>query len=153
MNEILNQQKQQALLTFYQVSWNEMSWRRNAGYRTIILGFAYFGLMIGMISYNHSLSSEKRFGLAAVIAIGTLFGSGYLLSNYRKYMAAAEQTVRIEQYLGAYDPDYLGSIGALMPMDRSQRPKVPITRDMVCLWSVIAFLAGGLLTAAAILLV
>jgi hypothetical protein len=76
----------------------------------------------------------------------------YLVSNYRKYMTAAQQTVLIEDYLGAYDPTYLGSLGALMPVSRRERPKVPITRDAVCLLSVIAFLAGGLLTTAAILM-
>ena len=42
----LTLQKQQLLLEFYNTAWNEMTWRRNAGYRTIILGFAYFGILL-----------------------------------------------------------------------------------------------------------
>lgn len=147
----LSAQKQQALLAFYQTSWSEMTWRRNAGYRTIILGFAYFGLMLLAVSFNRNFDRELRLVLGAVIAVGTLFGSMYLVSNYRKYMTAAQQTVLIEEYLGAYDPSYLGSLGALMPISRRERPKVPLLRDMVCLFSVLAFLIGGLLTAIAII--
>ena len=146
-------QRQELLVAFYQVSWNEMTWRRNAGYRTIILGLGYFGLLLVLISFNHAMDKNLRLGIAAVVAIGTLFGAGYLLSNYRKYMAAAQQTVKIEEFVGAYDPFFLGRLGALMPLERRERPKVPITRDMVCLWSVIAFLAGGLLTALVIVLI
>jgi hypothetical protein len=38
--------KQQSLLTFYQIAWDEMTWRRNAGYRTIILGLGYCGVIL-----------------------------------------------------------------------------------------------------------
>jgi hypothetical protein len=40
-----------------------------------------------------------------------------------------------------------------MDEDRRRRPTVPLTRDPVCLWSVVAFAAGGLLTAGAILMI
>ena len=143
-------QKQLVLLTFYQTCWNEMSWRRNAGYRTVILGFAYFGVLLAVVAYNQHMPPLIRYSLAGVLALGSIFGAGYLRSNYGKYMAAAKQTVLIEQYVGAYDPSFLGTLGALMPPERAQRPNVPISRDPVCLWSVIAFLAGGLLTAFAI---
>jgi hypothetical protein len=146
----LSAQKQQALIAFYQTSWNEMTWRRNAGYRTIILGFAYFGIMLLAISFNRYFDRELRIVLGVVIGVGTLFGAMYLMSNYRKYMSAAQQTVLIEEYLGAYDQGYLGNLGALMPLSRRERPKVPLSRDMVCLFSVLAFLIGGLLTAIAI---
>jgi len=142
--------KQAVLLTFYQTSWNEMSWRRNAGYRTVILGFAYFGVLLAVVAYNQHMSALIRYCLAGVLALGSLFGAGYLRSNYGKYMAAAKQTVLIEQYVGAYDPSFLGPLGALIPPDRAQRPNVPLSRDPVCLWSVIAFLISGLLTAGAI---
>jgi hypothetical protein len=61
--------------------------------------------------------------------------------------------VMIEEYFGAYDKNFLGSLGALMPPSRRERPKVPLSKDLVCFWSILAFLAGGLVTAAAILLV
>jgi hypothetical protein len=146
----ISEQKQSLLLAFYQTCWNEMTWRRNAGYRTIILGFGYFGLLLTLLAFSPHATLSLRVLLAVVLAIGTLFGAGYLLSNYRKYMAAAAMTVKIEQYVGAYDADFLGSLGALMPEERKRRPNVPLTRDPVCFWSVLAFLIGGLLTAAAI---
>ena len=149
----LTLQKQQLLITFYQTCWNEMTWRRNAGYRTVILGFAYFGALLAAVAYNQHLPWIIRGFLAAVIALGSLFGAGYLASNYRKYMLAAGQTVKIEQFVGAYEPNFLGELGALMPAERANRPKVPLSRDPVCLWSVIAFAAGGLLCAAAILII
>ena len=143
-------QKQLVLLTFYQTCWNEMSWRRNAGYRTVILGFAYYGVLLAVVAYVPHMPPLIRYSLAGVLALGSIFGAGYLRSNYGKYMAAAKQTVLIEKYVGAYEPGFLGSLGALMPPERAQRPGVPISRDPVCLWSVIAFLIGGLLTATAI---
>jgi hypothetical protein len=143
-------QKQQLLLTFYQVCWSEMTWRRNAGYRTIILGLGYCGVLLAVVSFNRHMPDSGRYLLATVIAIATLFGGGYLLSNYRKYMSAAKRMVTIESYCGAYDPDFLGAKGPLMPQERLASPDRPITRDPVCLWSVIAFVAGGLLTAVAI---
>jgi hypothetical protein len=149
----ISSQKQELLLAFYQTSWNEMTWRRNAGYRTIILGLGYFAVILTIVAFQPQMPTMIRISLGGVIAIGTLFGAGYLSSNYRKYMAAAAQTVLIEEYLGAYDQRFLGNLGALMPGARRERPKVPLSRDPVCLWSVIAFFAGGLLTAAAILLI
>jgi len=149
----LGPQKQELLIAFYQTCWSEMTWRRNAGYRTIILGLGYFGALLAAVGFSHAMPPMIRYGLAGVIAIGTLFGSGYLASNYRKYMAAAQQTVLIEEFVGAYREDFLPGLGALMPLDRRERPKVPLSQDVVCVWSVIAFLAGGLLTAAAICIV
>jgi len=148
----LTPQKQQLLLAFHQTCWDEMTWRRNAGYRTVILGFGYFAMLIAVITFNHQIAHTIRICLAIVIALGTLFGAGYLTSNYSKYMAAAAQMVMIEEYVGAYDGNFLGSLGALMPQSRRDRPKVPLTRDLVCFWSILAFLIGGLVTAGAILL-
>jgi len=145
--------KQQVLLAFYTTCWNEMTWRRNAGYRTIILGLGYFAALLAAVAYNQHMPPMIRYGIGAVIGIGTLFGAAYLASNYRKYMAAAKQTVLIEQYVGAYEPDFLGTLGALMPASRRERPNTPLSKDPVCLWSVIAFLAGGLLTASAIVMI
>ena len=144
-------QKQDLLLAFYQTSWNEMTWRRNSGYRTIIIGLGYFALLLTVVAFQRNMPTNIRVSLGGVVAIGTLFGAGYLVSNYRKYMTAAAQTVLIEEYVGAYDPTFLGTLGALMPLSRRERPKTPLSQDPVCLWSVIAFAAGGLLTAAAIL--
>ena len=148
----LTPQKQQLLLEFYKTAWNEMTWRRNAGYRTIILGFAYFGILLTQLSYR-SPGLGLKLLLALVMLVGTLFGAGYLVSNYAKYMAAAAMTVKIEEYVGAYDADFLGTLGALMPESRRSRPRVPLTGDAVCFFSVIAFAAGGLLTAIAIFFV
>jgi hypothetical protein len=144
--------KQQSLLTFYQIAWDEMTWRRNAGYRTIILGLGYCGVILTVVAYNHAMPAAVKVCLAAVIALATLFGAGYLTSNYRKYMAAAARLVIIEKYLGAFDDDYLGDHGSLMPTVRHDWPTVPLSKDPICLWSVIAFVAGGLTTTTAILM-
>lgn len=146
-------QKQELLLAFYRVCWEEMTWRRNAGYRTIILGLGYCGILLTVVGFNHRMDWPIRVCLATVIALAALFGSGYLVSNYRKYMAAAARMVKIETYVGAYGSDFLSRLGPLMPAARQGMPNVPITADPVCLWSVIAFLVGGLLTSAAILFV
>src|SRR5690349_11362764 len=114
----LGPQKQELLIAFYQTCWNEMTWRRNAGYRTIIFGLGYFGALLAAVGFSHSMPPMIRYGLAGVIAIGTLFGAGYLTSNYRKYMAAAQQTVLIEEFVGAYRDDFLPGLGALMPPAR-----------------------------------
>jgi hypothetical protein len=148
----VNAQKQQLLLAFYQIAWDEMTWRRNAGYRTIILGLGYCGAILTVIAYNHAMPPAVRVCLAAVIGLATLFGGGYLASNYRKYMAAAARLVVIEKTVGAFDADFLGEHGALMPAVRHDWPKVALSKDPVCLWSVIAFVAGGLVTTVAILL-
>lgn len=145
-------QKQALLLAFYRVGWDEMTWRRNAGYRTVILGMGYCGVILTVVAYNHQMAWAFKVCLATVIALATLFGAGYLTSNYKKYMAAAGRIVEIEASLGAFDPDFLRS-GPLMPKARHEWPKVPLSKDPVCLWSVLAFLAAGLVTATAILLV
>ena len=144
--------KQQVLLAFHRVCWEEMTWRRNAGYRTVILGMAYCGLLLTLLA-SRAIRFNVRICLAAVIALATVFGASYLASNYRKYMEAARRLVRIEEYVGAFDADYLGPLGPLMDEARRRRPSVPLTRDPVCLWSVVAFAAGGLLTAGAILMI
>jgi hypothetical protein len=145
-------QKQEVLLAFHRVCWEEMTWRRNAGYRTVILGMAYCGLLLTLLAAR-TIHLNVRICLAAVVALATLFGAGYLASNYRKYMEAARRMVRIEEYVGAFKGDYLGPLGALMDEARRTRPNVPLSKDPVCLWSVVAFAAGGLLTAGAILLI
>jgi len=144
-------QKQGLLIAFYQAAWNEMSWRRNAGYRTIILGLGYFAVLLTVVAMQPNMADSIRIAIGSVMLIGTLFGGGYLASNYRKYMAAAKQTVMIEEYLGAYDPQFLGSLGPLMTAERKRRPEVPLSGDPVSLLSVIAFTAGGIITAIAIL--
>lgn len=141
------------LLALYRTCWEEMTWGRNAGYRTIILGLAYCGLLLAVVAFNRQMNTGVRACLSAVLAVATAFGTGYLASNYYKYTAAAARMVLIEQYVGAYDPDYLGPLGPLMPDDRRRRPAVPLSRDPVSFWSVVAFAAGGFLTAAAILMV
>ena len=144
--------KAEFLLAFYRQCWDEMTWRRNSGYRTIIIGLGYCGVMLAVVAYNQAMRPEMRVCLSAVLAVGTAFGSVYLASNYRKYMAAAAQTVLIEEFVGAYDPQFLGSLGALMPPSRRARPRVPLSKDPVCLGSIIAFALGGFVTALAILL-
>jgi hypothetical protein len=148
----ISAQKQELLIAFHQTCWSEMTWRRNAGYRTVIIGLGYCALLLTVVTFNHQMSQQIRIWLSVVIGLATLFGAGYLTSNYSKYMAAAAQMVMIEEYVGAYDSDFLGSLGALMPESRRQRPKVPLSKDPVCLWSILAFAAGGLVTAVAILL-
>ena len=148
----LTPQKQALLITFYRTCWEEMTWRRNAGYRTVILGFGYLGAILAVVAFNRDMPMGARVFLAAVIALGTLFGGGYLASNYYKYMSAMARMVRIEQYVGAYDPTFLGARGALMPPNRIDQPRVPLSRNMVCIWSVLAFVGGGILTAIAIVL-
>lgn len=153
MEQTVDPSKSRFLITFYQTCWDEMTWRRNAGYRTIIIGLGYCGLLLAVVAFNRQMAMPVRICLSAVIAIATLFGAGYLLSNYKKYMAAASRLVQIEKYVGAFDSDFLGADGPLCPAQRHDWPKRPITKDMVCLWSVIAFAVGGLVTALAILLV
>jgi hypothetical protein len=147
--------KQSFLIAIYQSFWQEMSWRRTAGYRTIILGLAYCTALlaaVAMIGPAH-LTPVIRYSLAGVLALATIFGSGYLAANYRKYMSAAARLVAIEQYLGAYNADFLGAAGPLMPAGRQAWPSTPLVREPVSFLSIMAFLIGGLATSAAILLV
>ena len=144
--------KQSFLIAVYQSFWQEMSWRRTAGYRTIILGLAYCTALlaaVAMIGPAH-LTSTIRYTLAGVIALATVFGSGYLAANYKKYMSAAARLVAIEQYLGAYNADFLGAVGPLMPAGRQSWPATPLVREPVSFLSILAFLIGGLSTAGAI---
>src|SRR5437763_1315106 len=145
--------KQELLLTLHQTCWSEMTWRRNAGYRTVIIGLGYCGLILALVAWNRNMSLPVRACLSGVIALASLFGAGYLASNYKKYMAAAVRMVKIEDFLGAFDPDFLGPLGPLMPPARRKMPEIPLTRDMLCLWSVITFVVGGMLTAVAILMI
>jgi hypothetical protein len=59
--------------------------------------------------------------------------------------------VLIEEFMGAYEPHFLGNLGPLMPPDRKRRPEVPLTGDLISLLSVLAFMAGGVITAIAIM--
>jgi hypothetical protein len=152
VSQQLPQQKLDVLLAFHRVCWEEMTWRRNAGYRTVILGLGYCAAVVLTLAFNHATALPLRICLAAVMTLATLFGAGYLMSNYRKYMGAMGRMVLIELHLGAYDPEFLGPLGALMPAERRLRPTIPLQNDPVCLWSIIAFAIGGLLTAAAALL-
>lgn len=143
------------LITIYQSFWQDMSWRRTAGYRTIILGLAYCTAMLAAVAMigTANLTPVIRYSLSGVIALATVFGAGYLAANYRKYMAAAARLVAIEQYLGSYNPDFLGAIGPLMPAERLNWPATPLRREPVSSLSILAFVIGGLATAIAILLV
>jgi hypothetical protein len=147
----LSGQKQDVLLHFYRTCWEEMTWRRNSGYRTVILGLGYCGVMLAVVAYNHHMQPGVKACLAVVMAVASVFGAGYLASNYYKYMAAMKRMVRIEEYLGAYDAQFLDRLGALMPASRKQMADVPLMRNPICIWSIAAFLAGGLVTAFAIL--
>ena len=60
-------QKQQLLLAFYQIAWDEMTWRRNAGYRTIILGLGYCGVILTVVAYNHAMQPAVRVCLAVLL--------------------------------------------------------------------------------------
>lgn len=144
-------QKQDVLLTMYRIGWDEMCWRRNAGYRTVILGLGYCGVILTVVACNPHMDAHLKKALAAVIALASVFGAGYLASNYQKYMSAAARMVSIEEYVGAFSPDFLGPLGALMPASRKTMPQVPLVRNVVCIWSVVAFVAGGLVTSGAIL--
>lgn len=148
----LTPQKLEMLLAFHRDCSEEMGWRRTAGYRTVILGLAYCGLFLAVFGYIHP-SPHARICLSAVIALASIFGSGYLVGNYQRYVCAAGRAVKIEQYLGAYDANFLGALGPLMPASRRNWPGTPLHRDAVSLWSVIALGAGGLGTAAAVLLI
>jgi hypothetical protein len=66
-------------------------------------------------------------------------------------MSAAARAIKIEEYVGAFEPDFLGKLGALMPESRKIWPTLPLSKDPVSLWSVIALAAGGLGMAAAVL--
>lgn len=144
-------QKQSALIAMYQILWAEMTWRRNAGYRTIILGLAYCTALLTAVSFHPNLPPAMRYCLAGVLAIATVFGAGYLCSNYYKYMSAAKKVVAIEDYLGAFRDDFLGSLGPLMPAERRDWARTPLTPATVSFWSIFALFAGGMLTAAAVL--
>jgi hypothetical protein len=152
ISPVLSEQKLHMLLEFHQMSWNELSWRRTAGYRTIIFGLGYLSGLLAVVAFNHDMPNGIRVCMAIVVGIATLFGSGYLVSNYYKYTAAFKKCVAIEEYVGAYDADFLGSFGALMPPGRKTWANLPLYRNPVCIWSILAFAAGGLVTAFAILL-
>lgn len=147
-----SEQKLHILLSFHQLCWNELSWRRTAGYRTIIFGLGYLSGLLAVVAFNHNMPYGIRVCMAIVVAIATLFGSGYLVSNYYKYTAAFRKCVAIEDHVGAFNPDFLGSLGALMEPGRKVWANLPLHRNPVCIWSILAFAAGGLVTAFAILL-
>ena len=149
----LSSQKQELLLSFYKHAVDEMTWRRNAGYRTIIIGLGYCSLLLAVVAFNHTMTWPLKICLASVMAIGTIFGSGYLAANYSKYMTAARKMVQIEEYVGALSPEFLGTLGALFPASRKNWPDTKLTQDLVPFLSIIAFLAGGLITAGAILMI
>ncbi len=149
----LSSQKQELLMEFYKINWDEMCWRRNAGYRTVILGLGYCGILLAITSFNHGIPAPVRICLAAVIAFTTVFGAAYLASNYQKYMSAAGRMIQIEDHVGAFDEDFLGSLGALLPAKRRGFSKVPLMANPVCIGSILALVAGGLATAVAILLI
>ncbi|HET6246662.1 MAG TPA: hypothetical protein VFE47_03105 [Tepidisphaeraceae bacterium] len=143
--------KQELVLAFYRACCEEMSWRRTAGYRTVILGLAYCGLFLAVVGYIHP-ASGVRISLSAVIALASIFGAGYLVGNYQQYMSAAARAIKIEEYVGAFDADFLGKLGPLMPASRKTWPATPLQKDAVSLWSVIALAVGGLGTAVAVFL-
>ena len=148
----LSEQKLHMLLEFHQMCWTELSWRRTAGYRTIIFGLGYLSGLLAVVAFNHNMPQGIRICMAIVVGIATFFGSGYLASNYYKYTAAFKKCVAIEEYVGAFDSNFLGALGALMPPGRKAWADLPLHRNPVCIWSILAFAAGGLVTAFAILL-
>src|SRR5437868_3147676 len=103
----LSPQKQAALFEMYRVSWDEATWRRNAGYRTIILGFGYLAALMAVVAFNRQMTPAVKVCLASVVAVATIFGGAYLCGNYAEYMKALGRMVRVEQFIGAFDPDYL----------------------------------------------
>jgi hypothetical protein len=140
------------LLSSYRMAFEEMTWRRNAGYRTIIIGFGYFGLIIALVAFNRGMPTAVKACMSAVLILGALFGSAYLASNYGKYMEALRRMVAIEDYFGAFKPDFLGTLGALMPTARRTLPDVPLRASGIAVVSIIAFLIGGVVTGIAVLL-
>ena len=144
--------KQAFLLSVYRMAFEEMTWRRNAGYRTIIIGFGYFGLIIALVAFNRGMPTAVKGCMSAVLILGALFGSAYLSSNYGKYMEALRRMVAIEDYFGAFRPDFLGALGALMPAGRRSLPDVPLRASGIAVVSIIAFLIGGVVTGIAVLL-
>src|SRR5579862_3407120 len=85
-------EKVNLLLAFHRACWEEMTWRRNAGYRTVILGLAYCGLFLAVVGYIHP-ALGVRVCLSGVIALASIFGSGYLVGNYNQYMSAAARAI------------------------------------------------------------
>jgi hypothetical protein len=151
MNEATAEAKVSVLIALYRAAYDEMTWRRNAGYRTIILGLAYCGALVTAVAALRQVRIEVRVCLSAVIVLGSIFGSAYLASNYYKYCDALRRMVKIEEYVGAYAPDYLGALGPLMTPSRKAWPETPLVKNPICIWSIIAFLVGGIVTAVAIL--
>src|SRR2546421_4297978 len=74
-------QKQEMLAAFYRQCWKEMTWRRNAGYRTIILGMAYCGILLAVVAFNHQMGPGIRWCLSGIVAAAPVFGGGHLASN------------------------------------------------------------------------
>lgn len=146
-------QRQDLLLMFYRTAFDEVSWRRTAGYRTVILGLGYCGIILTVIGCHPIHSEHLKNCLAAVIGLAAVFGSGYLFSNYQKYMSAFRRLVLIEEQVGAYERNFLGDSGALMPSERKLFPAIPLIQNPICIWSIIAFATGGLVTAIAILVI
>jgi hypothetical protein len=144
--------KQAFLLSAYRMAFEEMTWRRNAGYRTIIIGFGYFGLIIALVASNRTMPASVKGCMSAVLILGALFGSAYLASNYGKYMDALRRMVAIEDHFGAFAADYLGALGPLMPPARRSLPDVPLRASGIAVVSIIAFLIGGIVTGVAVLL-
>jgi hypothetical protein len=140
------------VLSGYRMAFEEMTWRRNAGYRTIIIGFGYFGLIIALVAFNRGMPGAVKGCMSAVLILGAVFGSAYLASNYGKYMDALRRMVAIEDYFGAFAPDFLGTLGALMPAARRSWPDVPLRASGIAVVSIIAFLIGGVVTGIAVLL-
>ena len=68
-------QKQDVLLAFHQVCWDEMTWRRNAGYRTVILGLGYCGV-IGISHPTQDLAHGRTCSSVAGVACGFRHRSG-----------------------------------------------------------------------------
>src|ERR1700682_4975765 len=92
----LTPQKQELLLALYKTSSDEVSWRRTAGYRTVILGLGYCGVILMVVACHRILIANFAKCLAAVIGLATVFGAGYLVSNYQKYMSGVKRMVLIE---------------------------------------------------------
>ena len=69
VSQQLPQQKLEVLLAFHRVCWEEMTWRRNAGYRTVILGLGFCAAMVLALACNHGIQWPLRICLAAVMTV------------------------------------------------------------------------------------
>src|SRR3569623_664895 len=98
------------LLAFYQSAAAEANWRRAAGYRTIILGLGFSTFLLAVSAAIH-MPQNVRVCLSLGVFFAAVFGTGYLISYFYDYRNAARRMLRIEQYAGGDQADFLGTFG------------------------------------------